>query len=150
MAEANVPRAPTHFTLQLNGVQDAGWFREVTIGSTEVPAVDFVSVDPTGRPLLKRYSGNPKGGDIVLTKGLTNNKILSDWLEKCRLKGSDDPAARCDGIITALSDDGTPLASWKFLQGFPTKLEFEALKADAGNIANEKLTIAHEGVQRIS
>jgi phage tail-like protein len=150
MAMAKEPRKPTCFTLQLNGAQDAGMYRECTIGSTEVPAVDYFSVDAGGKTTLRRISGTPKGGEIVLTRALDTNKVLSDWLEKCRLKGSDDTAARCDGIITALSDDLSPIASWSFLQGFPTKLEFQALKADDNNVAVEKITIAHEGVKRVT
>ena len=57
--------------------------------------------------------------------------------------------ARRDGVITLLSDDGTPTVAWMFTGGLAAKWDGPTLNAEQGNIAIESMEIAHQGILQV-
>jgi len=142
------PRPANHFKMVLNGSENAGMFREVSLGASETEVIDWKSVDAQGIPFIRRVPGINKAGNITLTRGVDENKVLWEWRKKVIDKGVEDPSVRCDGTITLHGSDGAQIAAFSFKQGWPIKLDYGTANAGGTDIAVEKCEIAHEGLTR--
>lgn len=91
-------------------------------------------------PGLKKY------GNITLKQGMTDSKVLYDWLEP----GITGELERKTVTITLLDADESPAASWQAINAWPTKYTVPDFNATASEIAVETLEITHEGITRVS
>jgi phage tail-like protein len=83
---------------------------------------------------------------ITLSRGITSDIRLYAWY----LSGMyQSLGARRNGVITLLSEDGTPAVAWIFHGGIATKWNGPAFKSEEGSVAIESLEIAHEGILQI-
>jgi phage tail-like protein len=143
------PRPASYWKVVLNGSENAGLFREVSIGKNESEIIDFKSSDMKGNPTIRRVPGINKAGNITLVRGIDENKILWDWRQKVIDKGVEDPSTRCDGTITLHDHGGGTIAAFSFLQGWPASIDYGNVNSAGTDIAVEKIEIAHEGVKRL-
>ena len=56
--------------------------------------------------------------------------------------------ARTDGFVELLDYTGTPIARWKFIQGWPLKYTGASLDPKSSEGAAEEVQICHEGLTR--
>lgn len=143
------PRPASYWKVVLNGSENAGLFREVSIGSSKTQVIDYKSTDQQGNPFTRRVPGINETGNITLVRGIDNNKTLWDWRQKVIDKGVTDPSTRCDGTIMLLDHDNATIAAFTFLQGWPASIDYGNVNSAGTDIAVEKVEIAHEGVKRI-
>lgn len=143
------PRPASYWKVVLNGSENAGLFREVSIGKSETEIIDWKGGTPQGAPIVRRVPGAQKAGNITLVRGIDENKILWDWRQKVIDKGVEDASTRCDGTITLHDHAGGTIAAFTFLQGWPASIDYGNVNSAGTDIAVEKVEIAHEGVKRL-
>lgn len=103
-----------------------------------------------------RRVGRAKLQNITLKRGMFYdeggqvNRDLWDWLQK--IVSGERPVPRYDGVIEVLDGTAgqTPLATWQFDRGLPSKISGPQLNAKSGEIAVEELVIAHEGLRLVT
>jgi phage tail-like protein len=139
------PRPGSHFRLNLGGKESIGMFRECSGLSSEHTVIEHTSCDE-GRPLMRKVVGPKKVSDITLKRGVDENAELFKWRDGVDKEGPDKH--RTDGFIELLDYSGTPIARWKFVQGWPIKYEGATLDPKTSDVAVETIVICHEGLER--
>ena len=145
MAEKE-PRTVSHFELKLGGREVVGVFRECTGMDSETEVTEHKSTDAKGHPYVRKVAGATKWSNITLKRGVDTNRKLWEWRDEV-VKGGPDKA-RVDGTISLLDYDGTPILTYKFLQGWPVKYGGVTLNASSNDVALEEVVICHEGLSR--
>jgi phage tail-like protein len=140
------PRTVSHFELKLGGREVVGVFRECTGMDSETEVTEHKSTDTKGHPYVRKVAGATKWSNITLKRGVDTNRKLWEWRDEV-VKGGPDKA-RVDGTISLLDYDGTPILTYKFLQGWPVKYGGVTLNASSNDVALEEVVICHEGLSR--
>jgi phage tail-like protein len=140
------PRPASHFRLSLGGKEGIGNFRECQGLDSENSVIEHTSVDDQGRPIVRKVAGPQKWSNITLKRGVDESTDLWQWRDSVIKEGPDK--ARTDGFIELLDYTGTPIARWKFLQGWPIKYTGASLDPKSSEVAVEEVQIAHEGLER--
>jgi phage tail-like protein len=83
----------------------------------------------------------------TLRRGLTAGLELSAWHEQAML---DNAAARKNASLTMYDATGTPVARWNLANAWPAKLDISALRAGAGSVVFESVTLVADGIQRVA
>jgi phage tail-like protein len=82
----------------------------------------------------------------------TTNKDLYKWYEDCN-KNKGGPSAwatnRKAASVTVYDQAGAMKARWELINSYPTKYEGPKLEAGSNDVANETLTLVHEGITRV-
>jgi phage tail-like protein len=133
----------------LNGSENAGMFREVSIGKSETEVVDYKGATEQGFPYIRRVPAANKAGNITLVRGIDENKILWDWRKKVIDKGVEDASTRCDATITLHDHQGATIAAFAVKQAWPSSIDYGTMNSNGNEIAVEKLELVHEGVERM-
>ena len=98
-----------------------------------------------------RWSPTPrssrKWSPIEMKRGIDTSGDLWKWRETVIQQGQQ--AARLDGEISLINLLGAPVATWKFINGWPSKYTGAAFNANNNEVAMEGITIIHEGVERV-
>lgn len=142
MAARQDPYKNFRFRVEIAGITIAG-FSEVTGLESEVACIEYRE---GGDPTTRKLPGLRKVGDITFKRGVTKSKELWDWHDKVRSGVAD----RRNGAIILLDDDGTDVARWVFVEGFPTKYEGPNFNAKSNDVAIEALVICCEDIERVS
>ena len=82
----------------------------------------------------------------------TNNKDLYQWYEDCNKNdggASSWADSRKTASITVYDQNATPQAQWDINNCYPTKYEGPKLEAGSNDVANETITLVHEGIKRV-
>jgi len=101
-----------------------------------------------------RRVGRAKYQNIVLKRGMFYggsggvNRSLWNWLQG--VANGVRPVSRYDGTIQVMSVGDSVVATWTFDRGLPAKIKGPELNAKTGEVANEELTIAHEGLRLLN
>lgn len=136
--QRNDPYRGYRFRVEIDGLTRAG-FREVTgLDTTQDPIEYREGTDPL---TVRKLPGLTKYSNIVLKRGVTDDKFLWDW----RKKAIDGKAERKNGSIVLIDDAGDEKMRWNFAEGWPTKWSGPGFNATANEVAVETLEIAHEG-----
>jgi phage tail-like protein len=143
---AKQPRPASHFTLQLDGREAVGSFRECQGLDSETSVIEHTSVDDGGLPTIRKVPGQNKWSNIVLKRGVDEQTTLWQWRQEVLDAGPDQ--ARTDGIITLVDYDKAVIAAWSFRQGFPIKYTGATLNAGGNEVAVEEIHICHEWLTR--
>jgi phage tail-like protein len=132
----------SQFALELKGIELAR-FTGCTglVITTEV--VEYQDVN-TGVPIIRKRPGRTKYEDIVLKRGLSANKALTDWHQKV----IDGAVERSDGSIVIYDAADNEVDRWNFERGWPSKWSASDLSADSDDVMIEELTISHEFLTR--
>jgi phage tail-like protein len=136
------------FQLSLGGAEAAGYFKEFEGLGTEHEVIEHRSTDRQGRTVIQKLPGQLKWGNLTLKRGVDTNKTLWAWREQI-IKGLIE-TARKDGTITLTDSMGKPVATYKFVRGWPCRYTSPGLSAEANEILLEELEIAHEGFERVT
>lgn len=89
---------------------------------------------------VHKLPGAVRYSNLVLTRGVTNETALLDWLT-----GFQQLDTRPAVIVQLLDELGTPLRTWGFQSAFPVRWAGPTL-ADEAEAATETLEIGHNGL----
>ena len=91
---------------------------------------------------IRKLPGVTRFANIRLTRGFTGDRTLYDWFTNVQKPNP----IKVNGRIIMFDRHGTPVATWKFSNGFPVKWEGPDLDASTNEVAIETIEIAHEGL----
>ena len=134
------PYGRYNFLLEIDGVAKAG-FSEVSGLSTETAVIEYR--EGGDRTPSRKIPGLTKYSNLVLKRGLTQDRALWDW----RKTVIDGVVRRANVSLVLLDDARQPVARWNFRDAWPCKWEGPALNAKSSEVAIETLELAHEGFE---
>ena len=137
------PFSNARFKLQIEGIEQAA-FSECAIADTSTDPIEYRTGDMPGHS--QKQPGLTKYGNITLKWGLSDSKILWEWRKQV-IDGNIE-AARKNGSIIILDEQGHPAVQWDFIKAWPSKYDPADLNAKGNDIAIETLEITHEGLSR--
>jgi phage tail-like protein len=127
------------FSISLNGtvlshVKSCG-----SIGSeTEVVEVR------NGNGTITHVPGNTKYLPIVCTEILTTDKTLADWRHDVEIGN----VSRENGVITLLDSTGNTVATFNFMNAWPSSLVVDGVDASSGQVITETVNIVVDALSR--
>jgi len=131
--------------LEIDGITEAT-FREVTGLDSETEVIEHRVTGKGGNIVVHKIPGALKWSNIVLRRGLTDDRKLHDWRQK--IEQGQTEANRKNGSITLYSADGKAVAKYTFKKAWPCKFKGPALDASKNEVAIEEMELAHEGLER--
>jgi phage tail-like protein len=142
------------FYFEADGITDKQ-ILEVSGLSSETPAAGGDKVLGSSKNAINLRQATPtrtKFTPVVVKLVATTNKDLYRWYEDCnRNEGgrSDWSSSRKAASVSVYDQAGEMKARWELLNAYPTKYEGPKLEAGANDVANETLTLVHEGIKRV-
>lgn len=124
-----------------------GAFRECTGLGSENEVVESKASGPDGKYVIKKLPGRMKWNNITLKRGITD--AMDMWKWRKMLEEGKVQEARRNGTITMFNTMGEPVARWKFVNAWPSKLTGPSANATNNEVAIEELEIVHEGYERV-
>jgi phage tail-like protein len=82
----------------------------------------------------------------------TTNKDLYKWYEDCNKNSggqSNWASSRKAASVSVYDQGGSMKARWEMINAYPTKYEGPKLEAGSNDVANETITLVHEGIVRV-
>ncbi|MCH8280914.1 MAG: phage tail protein [Chloroflexi bacterium] len=144
MAERD-PLIGAHFALDVDGVVSA-YFKEATGFNNSSEVITHQAVDDKGRSVIQKLPGDLTWDDIVLRRGISDDKSLWDWRQKV-IEGNVGEA-RANGSVIMYNTSNEEVARFDFINGWPSGWKGPDVNAEDQTIAIEEITIAHEGLVR--
>ena len=95
-----------------------------------------------GKFIVRNVIGRPKAGQIVVTRGLTDSKTITDWLKK--VMEGDLAGVRKTAAVEITDYAGQTLKTLEFKNVWVQKVEVSTLKAGSTEAATEKFTICYD------
>jgi phage tail-like protein len=133
--------------LEIDGIQE-GIFREVSGLDSETEVIEHRVTGKGGNLIVQKIPGALKWSNIVLKRGITDNRNLHDW--RVQIEQGKIETSRKNGTITCYGPNLTPVAKYTFKRAWPCKWSGPSLDASKNELAIEELTLAHEGLERQS
>jgi phage tail-like protein len=133
------------FVLEIGGVEMAS-FRKCSGVEAETETIEYKEATKDGKMIIRKVPGAMKWSDITLERRVDESKALWEWRKQ--VQDGDVDQARRDGSIVIKDSMGSPVATWHFQQGWPSKWTGAELDAGSNEVATEKLVITHEGLFR--
>lgn len=141
------PLVGFNFALEMGG-KVIGFFTECSGLGSEHEVIEQKQVNEKGQEVIIKMPGRLKWENIILKRGISNNKDIWDWRQEV-IEGNLE-GARQDGSIVLYDPEGKEVARWDFRRAWPIKVSGPQPKADSNEIGIEELTIAHEYIRRVS
>ena len=133
-----------NFLVEIDGIARAAFHECSGLDST----IDVIEHREGGEnTTLRKLPGMTKYSNIVLKRGITDDKELYDWHHQWVT--GDRRAERKNGSIVLLDRTGKETARWDFVRAWPTKWTGPSLTAEGNDVAIEQLDLAHEGLSRV-
>ena len=142
------------FYFEADGITDKQ-ILEVSGITSETPAAGGDKVLGSGKNALNLRQAAPtrtKFTPVVVKVVATTNKDLYKWYEDCNKNEggrSDWNSNRKAASVSVYDQAGDMKARWELINAYPSKYEGPKLEAGANDVANETLTLVHEGVRRV-
>jgi phage tail-like protein len=140
-----IPRDMTVASFRLKVGASEWVFREVS-GLTSESEVIEVRDRGRGRE-TERVPGDVKWSNIELKRGIDQNKGLWEWRKQVIDGKLAD--ARANGTIEMIDQRGDPIVVFSIKNAWPSKYTGGAMSLESGS-AFESVTIAHDGIERIT
>jgi phage tail-like protein len=94
--------------------------------------------------MLHHLPGRVRYSNLVLSRGLTDEKALMDWFWKTHSQ------AEKKEVTVTLEQAGAPATrAWTFADAYPVRWSGPDLEANSMDVAGETLEIAHSGIQQV-
>jgi len=90
---------------------------------------------------VHEFRGHRKYPHLVLKKGITNENKFLEWLLQAEKRED-----RGTVTVKLLDTRSQTIRTWAFARAVPIAWEGPTLSSGNGGVANETLTIAHEGL----
>jgi phage tail-like protein len=127
------------FQVEIPGLT-IGVFTRCSGLEVEYDVVEYAEGGENG--YVHKLRGRMRYPNLLLSRGVTNEAELLDWLYQSREAGE-----RPTATISLLSEGGEVQRAWAFGQALPVRWVGPTL-AETGEIAGESLEIAHTGLLR--
>ena len=143
------------FYFEAEGLTDK-MILEVSGLTSETPAAggDKVLGSTKGAKNLRQATPTQvKFSPVTVKIVATNNTDLYEWYENCNKNmggKSDWDQNRKDASVVVYDQSATEQARWELKRAYPTKYEGPKLEAGSNDVANETITLVHEGIKRIN
>jgi len=124
------------------GAGPVGYFTQVDGLSIDIETIDYR--EGGAGPAVRKLAGRPKYGDVTLKWGMTEDRMLWDWL----MSAASGIVERRHVSIILVSSSGTEKSRWNLFDTWPTTWRGAALDAMANEAAIETITLACEGIER--
>jgi phage tail-like protein len=127
---------------------------EVSGLSSETPAAGGDKVLGSSKTAVNLRQAAPtrtKFTPVVVKVVATTNTDLYKWYDDCnRNMGgkSDWSSSRRAASVSVYDQAGEMRARWELQNAYPTKYEGPKLEAGSNDVANETITLVHEGIVR--
>ena len=141
LADALDSSSANGFRVKVDGIEIPK-VTEVSGLTTEVDKIELKQQTADGKYVVRQMIGRPKPGALVITRGLTDSKTVSDWL-KTVMEG-DVAGSRKTASVELLDYQGTTIKTYNFTNCWVQKVEVNALKAGAAEQATEKFTVCFD------
>ncbi len=142
------------FYFEADGLTDKQ-ILEVSGLSSETPAAGGDKVLGSSKNAVNLRQASPtraKFTPVVVKVVATTNKDLYKWYEDCNKNEggkSDWSSNRKASSVSVYDQAGDMKARWELLNSYPTKYEGPKLEAGSNDVANETITLVHEGIKRV-
>ena len=141
------PLVSYHFHVEIDGISQAQ-FKECSGLESTSEIIEYKEANKDSVTVVRKQPGALKYSDIVLKRGITDIMELWDWRKKVEQGKIDE--ARKNGSIVMYSQGDQEIARWNFVEGWPSKISGPQAKADSNEVAIEEMTMAPEGLERVS
>jgi phage tail-like protein len=141
LADALDSSSANGFRVKVDGIEIPK-VTEVSGLTTEVDKIELKQQTADGKYVVRQMIGRPKPGALVITRGLTDSKTISDWL-KTVMEG-DVAGSRKTASVELLDYQGSTIKTYNFVNCWVQKVEVNALKAGAAEQATEKFTVCFD------
>ncbi|MGH9067487.1 MAG: phage tail protein [Acidimicrobiales bacterium] len=132
------------FALEVDGIQIKE-IQEVSGIKQEVDTIELKENTKDGKFVIKQLPGRRKAGEFSITRGLTDDKNLQNWIKDV-WKG-DMVKSRKNGAVKIFDFMGKVIHEYKFTNGWPKNVEIGTLKAGDTSVLTEKCTIVYEELE---
>jgi phage tail-like protein len=129
---------------------------EVSGLSAESPAAGGDKVLGSAKNAINMRQAAPtrvKFQSITVKMVATTDLDLYNWYSSCNKNegGKNDWSKnnRKEASIVVYDQGGDEKARWNILNAYPTKYEGPKLEAGGSDVANETITLVHEGIKRV-
>lgn len=142
------------FYFEADGIQEK-MILEVSGLSAESPAAGGDKVLGSGKQAINLRQAAPtrvKFTPVVVKTVATTDTDLYKWYEDCNNNNGGETkwsSKRKAASVTVYDQAGAMKARWEMQNAYPTKYEGPKLEAGSSDVANETLTLVHEGIKRI-
>ncbi|MBW4507252.1 MAG: phage tail protein [Scytonematopsis contorta HA4267-MV1] len=142
------------FYFEADGLTDKQ-ILEVSGLSSETPAAGGDKVLGSSKSAINMRQAAPtraKFTPVVVKVVATTNTDLYKWYENCNKNEggkSDWTSSRKAASVSVYDQGGDMKARWELLNAYPTKYEGPKLEAGSSDVANETITLVHEGIKRV-
>lgn len=136
--------AAHNFGLQIDGVT-VEFLAEVSGLSYEQDVIEYQQVSAAGKPVTKKMPGVKKAGECTVTRGMTQSKAFSDWINSS-IKG-DMSNARKNASIIMQDYQGTEVKRYNLTNAWCSKVESSGVKAGDASPMTEAVTITYEELE---
>ncbi|RCJ17828.1 phage tail protein [Nostoc minutum NIES-26] len=154
MAEQDELLVSCRFYFEADGLTDKQ-ILEVSGLSSETPAAGGDKVLGSSKNAVNLRQAAPtrsKFQQVTIKVVATTNTDLYKWYEACNKNEggkSDWSSNRKASSVTVYDQGGDMKARWEMINAYPTKYEGPKLEAGSNDVANETLTLVHEGIKRV-
>lgn len=128
------------FIFKVDGVQLPSVI-DVSGVKLEADKIEMKTQTSTGKYVYKTVMGRYKPGEVTVTRQLTEDKALSDWMLNSIWKG-DIKGGRKTATIDVLDYTGAKIKSFEFTDVWPTSVETSEFKAGSTDPLTEKVTMS--------
>jgi phage tail-like protein len=142
------------FYFEADGLTDKQ-ILEVSGLSSETPAAGGDKVLGSSKDAKNMRQAAPtraKFTPVSVKLVATTNKDLYMWYENCNKNAggqSQWSSNRKAASVSVYDQSGSMKARWEMVNAYPTKYEGPKLEAGSNDVANETLTLVHEGLKRV-
>lgn len=123
-----------------------GLFREVSGLDSETEVTERQEVDERGRPIIRKVPGVTRFSNITLKRGIDENLDLWQWRTQAQ-QARREEEAKTDGTIELLDYEGSPIATYRFAQGWPVRYGVSVAAED--DVPEETIEICVESIERV-
>ena len=142
MALAQFENAPAHsFSVTIDGVQ-MPLVLEVSGVKMEVDKIESKQQVADGTFITRQIPGRPKAGEFTITRGLTDSKVVLEWLQTV-MQGN-MPTSRKTTAVNILDHQGEVIRSFTFTNCWVRSVEIGSLRAGGTDQVTEKATICFD------
>nr|WP_042193287.1 phage tail protein [Kibdelosporangium sp. MJ126-NF4]CEL20679.1 hypothetical protein [Kibdelosporangium sp. MJ126-NF4]CTQ89592.1 hypothetical protein [Kibdelosporangium sp. MJ126-NF4] len=134
------------FVIEADGIE-LGTFMKCSGVVNESEVIEHKELNKEGRMMIIKTIGALKWSDITLERRVDADTGLWEWRKEI-IQG-DITKARRNGSIVAKNSKMEEVARWNFTNAWISKWEGSELSADANSVSTEKVTITHEGLERV-
>lgn len=142
----------TRYYFNADGITDK-LIQKIDSANVDTPATEQIQGSGKGGILQRQAAPTAaKMGSIKLTLGLTKDKDIYDWYDKCNKNNNEAnqwKANRKNATITAYDQENNPVVEWTFVNCYPTSYTLPDFTAGGNDVALEVVDIVYEGVKRV-